>query len=267
MPSETRYANIWFPWYAASLRFNLPLSMVTHHLITAYQPFMLLALKRWFPDFESHVVATGGTIKPYDVHQCLSGLIYGDPGYIQPEARCLPKHPNIPADGKIPHSFYLSRVLFEPLLRRLVKKRHPHIKFETGTVTGIVLDAGKKRVTGVEYTVDKGKRMKLECAFFVDCTGAARVGVKWLQKAGLPPPNVITYEPRLRYGGGKYFRAYLTNLGLLANVARSLLTHSAISQGQTPNSWWCQRLFAHFLCKCPAGSVRLEGYLGNQSRE
>ena len=190
---------------------------------------MLLALKRWFPDFESHVLALGGMIEPFDVHQCLSGLIYGNPAYIQPEARCLPKHPNIPADGKVPHSFYLSRVLFEPLLRRLVKQRHPHIKFLTGTVTGIVLDAGKKKVTEVEYTVDKGKRMKLECAFFVDCTGAARVGVKWLQKAGLPPPNVITYDPRLRYGGGKYFRVYLTNLRLLADAARSLLTHSAIS--------------------------------------
>ena len=166
---------------------------------------MLLALKRWFPDFESHVLALGGTIKPYVMGASLSGFVFGDPAYIQPEARCLPKHPNIPMDGKVPHSFYLTRVLFEPLLRRLVKERYSNVKFWRGTFTGIVLDTDKRRVTGVEYTAENGQRANLGCALFVDCTGMARMGVKWLQKTGLPSPKVITYDPQQRYGLSKCF--------------------------------------------------------------
>ena len=180
---------------------NLPL---TQRFIAVYQPFMLLALKRWFPDFESHVLTSGGTMEPYDVSLCLSGFKYGDPAYVQPGARCLPKHPNIPRDGKVPHSFNLSRARFEPLLRRLVKERYPNVRFSRGTVTGIVLDTDKRRVTAVEYTGENGKRINLRCAMFVDCTGAARMGVKWLQKAGLPPPKVFTYDARQRYGFSKF---------------------------------------------------------------
>jgi hypothetical protein len=161
---------------------------------------MLLALKRWFPDFESLVLALGGAIKPYEVCPRASGLVYGDATAILPEARCLPKHPNIQWDGKVPVSFFLSRIFFEPLLRRLVKELHPSVRFLRGTVTGIVLDAEKRRVTEVEYT---GARKNLACALFVDCAGMARMGVKWLQKAGLSPPNVLTYNAQLRYAGSK----------------------------------------------------------------
>jgi hypothetical protein len=200
-------------------------------IIIVYQPFMLLALKRWFPDFESHVLASGGAIKPYDMSICASGLVYGEPTGILPEGRCLPKHPNIPWDGEVTVSFFLSRIFFEPLLRRLVKERHPSVRFLRGTVTGIVLDAEKRRVTGVEYTGENGARKNLGCAMFVDCAGMARMGVKWLQKAGLPPPNVLTYNAQLRYAGSKSCRDYLANLGPFADNAHSPLARSSLSQG------------------------------------
>jgi hypothetical protein len=165
-----------FPWLPT------PIHPIMTRLIAGYQPFMLLALKRWFPDFESQVLAVGGMIKSWTVGQYLSGLVTGDPAYIQPEARCLPKHPNIPRDGKVPQTFYLSRVLLEPLLRSLVKQRYSSVRFLRGTVTGIVLGADKRRVTGVEYADENGGRVNLGCALFVDCTGMARMGVKWLQK-------------------------------------------------------------------------------------
>ena len=192
---------------------HLPNLLLTHRLPAVYQPFMLLALKRWFPDFESHVLELGGTIKPYDANLCLSSLVYGDPAYIQPEARCLPKHPNIPREGSVPHTFNLSRVLFEPRLRRLVKERYPNVQFLRGTVTSIVLDPDKRRVTAVEYTTENGKKiMKRGCALFVDCAGVARMGVKWLQKAGLPPPKVSSYDARLRYAFCKCLQVYLAML-------------------------------------------------------
>jgi len=167
---------------------------------------MLLALNRWFPDFESQVLALGGVVKPYNVRECFSGLVVGDPASIQPNARCLPKHPNIPRNGQVPHTFYLMRVLLEPLLRRLVKAQYPSIKCLGGTVTRVVLDIDRRKVTRVEYTNENGERVNLECTLFVDCTGAARLGVKWLQKAGLQPPKVLTYNPRLRYAFSEYFR-------------------------------------------------------------
>lgn len=199
-------ANICFPWYAAPCPYVFP--NIDTHFNTVYQPFILLALKRWFSNFEDHVLALGGMIKPWDTSLHFSGLVCGDPAYIQPEARCLPKHPNIPNDGKVPHSLYLSRVRFEPLLRRLVKQRYPDVIFIKGTVASVVLDAMKKRVTGIEYTSEKGERVSLECSLFVDCTGMARMGVKWLQKAGVSPPRVITYNANIRYGFSEYFSRF-----------------------------------------------------------
>ena len=63
------------------------------------------------------------------------------------------------------------------------------------------------------------------------------------------------------------FGIIMLSLGFLTDAAGSLLTHSTISKGQTPNPWWRQGLLARLLCECPAVSVRLEGYLGNKSRE
>jgi len=98
------------------------------------------------------------------------------------------------------------RVLFEPLLRRLVRGRYPSIKYLRGTVTGIVLDTDKRKVTGVDYINENGERSNLRCALFVDCTGATRLGVKWLQRAGLRPPKVITYNPQVRYAFSEHFQ-------------------------------------------------------------
>lgn len=188
---------------------------------------MLLALKRWFPDFESHVLSLGGTVKPYDANLCLSGLVYGNPAYIQPEAKCIPKHPNIPRDGEVPHTFNLTRALFEPLLRRLVKERYPNVRFLRGTVTGIVLDTDKRRVSAVEYTIENERRiMKVRCALFVDCAGVARMGVKWLQKAGLPPPKVSSYDAQLRYAFCKCLQVYLAYFGLFTDGLNSGTTYS-----------------------------------------
>jgi hypothetical protein len=225
--SETGYASPRVSRYVRpSQHVNRPL---IRHLIAVYQPFMLLALKRWFPDFESHVLALGGMIKPYDLSACFSGLVFGNPAYIQPEARCLPIHPNIPREGKVPHSFYLSRVLFEPLLRRLVKERYPGVRFLRGTATGIVLDTDMRRVTEVEYTSKSGGRVTLPCALFVDCAGMARMGVKWLRKAGLSPPKVITYNPQLRSGFSEYFGFIWHISGLITDGVSSPPTYSVLN--------------------------------------
>jgi Tryptophan halogenase len=214
----------------------LPPNIDRRYFDVAYQPFILLALKRWFPDFEAHVLALGGTIKPWDVSHYLSGLVYGNPAYIQPEARCLPKHPNIPS-GKVPHSLYLSRVRFEPLLRRLVKQRYPGVRFIKGTVMGVVLDATKTRVTSIEYTAEKGERVSLECALFVDCAGMARTGVKWLYKAGLPSPKVVTYNANMRYGFSECFQDFVApKVGYIDN-SFSLFACTTICQGQTSYPW------------------------------
>jgi len=208
---------------------RLPLLILTL-LNTVYQPFILLALKRWFSDFEAHVLALGGKIKPWDVSQHFSGLVFGSPAYIQPEARCLPKHPNIPSDGKVPQSLYLSRVRFEPLLRRLVKEEYPGVTFVRGTVTGLILDATKKRVTGIEYTGEMSESVNLECALFVDCTGMARLGIKWLQKAGVPPPKVITYNAKMRYGFSECFQSFLLRKVGYISYSISPPAHTTVCQ-------------------------------------
>jgi hypothetical protein len=93
-------------------------------------------------------------------------------------------------------------------------------------VTNVVLDTEKRRVTKVEYARENGERENLGCALFVDCAGAARMGVRWLQKAGLPPPKVLTYNAQLRYGASKSWREYLTHL---TDRMSSLFTRPSLS--------------------------------------
>ena len=174
---------------------------LTRTISLVYQPFMLYAMKRWFPDWEEQVTNAGGQIHDYDVNVSLSGAKWGSPSLIQSNPSSLPRHPNIPS-GQVPKHFALSRPIFEPLLRKLALERYPNIRIVTGVVTGIALDSKKRRVQTATYTVT-GAKINQPCAFFIDCTGRGHTGTKWLSQAGLPAPKVITYKSNLRYASSE----------------------------------------------------------------
>ena len=166
-------------------------------ILLVYQPFMLYAMKRWFPDWEEQVIDVGGHVHDFDLHVSYCGAEWESPSLIQSNPSSLPRHPNIPS-GQTPKHFSLSRHSFEPLLRKLVLERYPNIRIVTGLVTGINLDSKKRRIQTVTYTIT-GATINQPCAFFIDSTGRSHMGTKWLSQAGLPAPKVITYKSNLRY--------------------------------------------------------------------
>jgi len=178
-----------------------------HHLIgtisLVYQPFMLYAMKRWFPDWEEQVINVGGHVHSFEINVSYCGDEWESMSLIQSNPSSLPRHPNIPS-GQIPKHFALSRHSFEPLLRRLVLERYPNVRIVTGLVTGISLDSKKRRIQAVTYTIT-GATTNQPCAFFIDCTGRSHTGTKWLSQTGLPVPKVITYKSNLRYTTSKIF--------------------------------------------------------------
>ena len=193
---------------------------LTRTISLAYQPFMLYAMKRWFPDWEEQVINAGGQIHDYDVNISLSGAKWGSPSFVQSNPSSLPRHPNIPS-GQIPKHFALTRPIFEPLLRKLALERYPNVRIVTGVVTGIALDSKKRRVQTATYTVT-GAKINQPCAFFIDCTGHGHTGTKWLPQAGLPAPKVITYKPDLRYTSSE-----VPCLMALAQVLNHFGTHQS----------------------------------------
>ena len=165
-----------------------------------YQPFLLLALRRWFPDWDERVTEQGGSIVPWDVNFHLSGFRLPSPTaiYPHPHPSILPPHPNIPRE-RLPESFCLSRAKFEPLLRRLVVERRKNIRIISGLVTGLVTKGDTKKLTGVTYTIGPDT-IEQGAYMVIDCSGPARVGLKALKRVVNSEGFATeTYNPHIRY--------------------------------------------------------------------
>jgi hypothetical protein len=165
-----------------------------------YQPFLLLALRRWFPDWDERVAEQGGFVVPWDVNFHISGFRLPSPAvvYPHPDPSLLPPHPNIPRE-QLPKSFCLSRAKFEPLLRRLVVERRKNIRIVNGLVTGLLAKGDSKKLTGVTYTMGSDAKEQ-NATLVVDCSGSSRAGLKALRRlVGSEGFETKTYSPNVRY--------------------------------------------------------------------
>jgi hypothetical protein len=165
-----------------------------------YQPFLLLALRRWFPDWDERVAKQGGFIVPWDVNFHVSGFRLQSPTavYPHPDPSFLPPHPNIPRE-RLPESFCLSRAKFEPLLRKLVVEHRKNIRIVSGLVTGLLTKGDTKNLTGVTYTAGSDTTEQ-SATLVVDCSGPAMVGLKALRRLVNPEAfQTKTYGPKIRY--------------------------------------------------------------------
>ena len=167
-----------------------------------YQPFLLLALRRWFPDWDERVIEQGGFIVPWDVNFHVSGFRLSSPTavYPHPDPSILPPHPNIPRE-RSPESFCLSRAKFEPLLRKLVVKQRKNIRIVNGLVTGFLRNGNTKNLTGVTYTTGSADTAEQSAALVVDCSGPAMVGLKALRRLvnSVGAFQTNSYSPKIRY--------------------------------------------------------------------
>ena len=165
-----------------------------------YQPFLLLALRRWFPDWDKCVAEQGGFIVPWDVNFHLSGFRLASPTvvYPHPDPSILPPHPSIPRE-RLPESFCLSRAKFEPLLRKRVVEDRKNIRIVSGLVTGFLTKDDTKKLMGVTYTAGCDTTEQ-NATLVVDCSGPAMVGLKALKRlVNSGGFETKTYSPKIRY--------------------------------------------------------------------
>lgn len=165
-----------------------------------YQPFLLFALRRWFPDWDERAAEQGGSIAPWDINFHLSGLRLPSPTtiYPHPDPSILPQHPNIPRE-RPPESLFLSRAKFEPLLRKLVVERRKNIRIIRGLVTGLVTKGDTKHLTGVTYMTGSDTISQM-ASLVIDCSGPVRVGLKALRRlVNSEGFETKTYSPNIRY--------------------------------------------------------------------
>jgi hypothetical protein len=169
-------------------------------ILPDYQPFLLLALRRWFPDWDQRVAEQGGFIVPWDVNFHFSGFRLPSPAFLYPypDPSILSPHPNVPRE-RLPESFCLSRAKFEPVLRKLTVERRKNIRILNGLVTGLLMKNDTKRLTGVTYTTGSDSTEQA-AALVVDCSGPARVGLKALKRlVGSKGFETRAYRPNIRY--------------------------------------------------------------------
>ena len=167
-----------------------------------YQPFLLLALRRWFPDWDERVAEQGGFIVPWDVNFHASGFRLSSPTavYPHPDPSILPPHPNIPRE-RLPESFCLSRAKFEPLLRKLVVEHRKNIRIVNGLVTGFLRKGDTKNLTDVTYTTGSADTTEQSATLVVDCSGPAMAGLKALRRLvnSAEAFQTSSYSPKIRY--------------------------------------------------------------------
>ncbi len=83
-----------------------------------------------------------------------------------------------------------SRWFLEHTLREQVLEATPNITLQTrATVRGLILDASKRQVAGVEVET-AGDRETITADFVVDGSGRGEGGLRWLQALGLAVPAV-----------------------------------------------------------------------------
>ncbi|GJJ12742.1 hypothetical protein Clacol_006987 [Clathrus columnatus] len=154
-----------------------------------YQPFLVTALLRWFPNFIGECQRLGGRVLPYKPSISLAGKFFATPTY-----------PDF-----VPPSMNISRPGFETLLRKLVLTSCPNVRYVSGTVTGLIQAQSSNAIAGVRIR-NTGEESILLASLII---GPASAGLRWLkelakangnQKASTQLENLrVTYNPKLSY--------------------------------------------------------------------
>ncbi|KAG8923356.1 hypothetical protein FRC02_011180 [Tulasnella sp. 418] len=164
-----------------------PRSRVMQYTSThAFMPVCFRTLRRLFPSYYEEVAKLG--LKEYihkpDFH--LAGILLQ----------------GIFDEGVDSTILYITRETFEILVRRLVMKDMPGIRFVDGTVTGIQRSPDGKSIDELYWRASRGASQTIPVPkLVIDATGTSQAGLKWLNKAGFTIPATlrIQYQVPLHY--------------------------------------------------------------------
>jgi hypothetical protein len=96
---------------------------------------------------------------------------------------------------------------FEKLLRRLVRDRCKNVTVIQGSVTGLTASADGSFLTSTTVRkANASEETSIKLSFFVDCTGPASAGCKWLARIRPEWRNIPkdSYAPHISYTTGIY---------------------------------------------------------------
>ncbi|KAJ7210450.1 hypothetical protein GGX14DRAFT_520458 [Mycena pura] len=160
------------------------------------QVYFLAGMRHLFPNLEEECYRSNIKIQSHNLRFNLSGSMWRTPSALR-------------------EGMYVGRAGIETFLRRLVLDRdtYPNIEFITGTVTDVLPDpTNPSRLSKVIVRKDSsGAVHEFPAALVADCTGPARVGLKWLARHGygsstsypgatLPLDQLkISFDQKLRY--------------------------------------------------------------------
>ncbi|EJD02944.1 uncharacterized protein FOMMEDRAFT_134111 [Fomitiporia mediterranea MF3/22] len=89
------------------------------------------------------------------------------------------------ADGSCLQNLYLSRESFERLLRRLVVRCSPRIRWMVGTAKSVdTVQGDTNTLSSVTVRLPDNSEQTIPAALVVDCTGTTQAGLKWLKRIG-----------------------------------------------------------------------------------
>jgi hypothetical protein len=161
---------------------------------------VVTVLRRLFPTFDIEAVGAGlaigaGELAPHFDGHC----------FLRPK-------------GRVPDSIMSSRMGYatllietclisrshrrlEALVRRLVQKGYPSVRFVRGSVQNLLPSPDGTRVSAAQVQMASGMSEIIPLALFVDCTGPACAAVRWLPQASpaWSAPTRETYEPHMAY--------------------------------------------------------------------
>ncbi|KAG8880664.1 hypothetical protein FRB97_000618 [Tulasnella sp. 331] len=145
-----------------------------HIIRVDYQAILLDILHRLFTDVEEQAALLGATPQPADWKFTPSGIPFPVP-YEEYNEETMPK------------ALFFTRPGFETLLRKLVVKHCPQVKFIHGTVDGINPSSNDRTILE-SVTIQDSKSEKSwqqRAALVIDATGSSQAGyVRWLEAAG-----------------------------------------------------------------------------------
>ncbi|KAF8522629.1 hypothetical protein BU17DRAFT_86914 [Hysterangium stoloniferum] len=154
-----------------------------YRAVHQYHMFMVVALRKLFPDFDKEIESRGGRILHHRQRVHVSGLPIPPPADWSTE--------------RYPPNLWMSRPAFEPALRKLVVTHCKNVQYLAGTVADLQREG--RLVTAVTVNSKSGTE-SIPAAFVIDCTGLVLGGFRWL-KSSIPDkiPFKITHEPKMAY--------------------------------------------------------------------
>ncbi|KAF9031538.1 hypothetical protein BDZ89DRAFT_1063935 [Hymenopellis radicata] len=146
--------------------------LIQYHSLHASLACLYYGLLRLFPNLAQECMASGIGIAPADFKSNFWGQ------YLR-----VPYEEYL---GDLPKTLFASRRAIETLIRRLTlnSTAFPDIQQITGTVVGVTRDpSAPGYLRQVKVRTQDGE-LDIDAALVIDCTGSARAGIKWIQRAG-----------------------------------------------------------------------------------